>query len=112
MISLGSTFDVPIGGDIKQNIQLFPDVNVEFLINKTGTIRANIFYRQSPDLLISASQTGTLRNNQRTGANLSYHKEFDSLSDFLFGRKKGKLKKVQQDSIPTPVSDTTSITNY
>ncbi len=110
MISLGSTFDVPLESDIEQNIQLFPDVNVEFLINKTGTIRANIFYRQSPDLLTSGAQTGTLRN-QRAGANLSYHKEFDSLSDFLLGRKKGKLKKVEQEAIPAPVTDTTSINN-
>ncbi|MFN2458524.1 MAG: translocation/assembly module TamB domain-containing protein [Chitinophagaceae bacterium] len=109
MITLGSTFDVPLASDIQQNIQLFPDVNVEFLINKTGTIRANIFYRQSPDLLTSAAQTGTLRS-QRAGANVSYHKEFDSLSDYLFGRKKGKLKKRNTMPVtPQPINDSLKV---
>ncbi|MBD0332899.1 MAG: translocation/assembly module TamB domain-containing protein, partial [Chitinophagaceae bacterium] len=94
LITLGGTFDVPIGleANIQQNIQLYPDVTVEFLINKTGTVRATIFYRQTPDLLTGTPQTGTLRS-QRAGANIAYRKEISSLSETLFGRKKGKHKK-------------------
>ncbi len=93
IVTLGGSFDVPIGLDanIEQNIQLFPDVNVEFLINKTGTVRATVFYRQSPDLLTASSQTGSLRS-RRAGVNLAYRKEINSLSEPLFGRKKGKKK--------------------
>lgn len=91
LINLGGTFDVPLQSSIQQKIQLLPDVNVEFLINKSGSVRATFFYSHSPDPLISGAQTGTLR--KRAGAKVSYRKEFDSLSKFLFGRRKGKLKK-------------------
>ncbi|WP_345256164.1 translocation/assembly module TamB domain-containing protein [Flaviaesturariibacter amylovorans] len=87
-ITFGGTFDVPIPGnnDINQRINVYPDVSVDVLINKTGSIRATFFYTQSPDLLVSGANTNTIRN-QRAGAKLSYRKEFDSFGD-LFRRKK------------------------
>jgi hypothetical protein len=59
---------------------------VDLLINKTGSVRATFFYSQIPDLTLGAVRAGGL--NQRAGAKLSYRKEFTSLGDFLFGRKK------------------------
>jgi hypothetical protein len=87
-ITFGGTFDVPIPGsnDISQRVYLYPDVSVDVLINKTGSIRATFFYSQSPDLLVTSASTNPVRN-QRVGAKLSYRKEFDSLSD-LFRKKK------------------------
>lgn len=90
ILTFGSTFDVPLQSDIQQNVQFLPDVTAEWLINKSGTIRASFFYRENLDFL-TGTTTGGART-RRTGANIAYRKEFDSLSEFLFGRKKGKLK--------------------
>ncbi|MDQ3551141.1 MAG: hypothetical protein M3413_06410, partial [Bacteroidota bacterium] len=98
-ITFGGTFDVPIQSDIEQNIRLFPDVNVELLLNETGSLRATFFYSQASDLLFGATQTG--RRSQRAGAKLSYRKDFESLSE-LFGAKHGEKKT---DTIP-PATDT------
>jgi hypothetical protein len=89
-ITFGGTFDVPIPGnntDINQRIYLYPDVSVDVLINKTGSIRATFFYTQSPDLVVSGSSANTVRN-QRAGVKLSYRREFDKISDLFRKRKK------------------------
>ncbi|MDB5250939.1 MAG: hypothetical protein JWP27_108 [Flaviaesturariibacter sp.] len=84
-ITFGSTFDVPIQSDLQQTVQIFPDVSIDWLINKSGSIRATFFYSQTPDLLVS-SPTQTV-HNKRAGAKLSYRKEFNSLKD-IFRKKK------------------------
>jgi hypothetical protein len=84
-ITFGTTFDVPIQSDIQQTIQVFPDVSVDWLINKTGSIRATFFYSQTPDLLTGTQAT---TKNQRAGAKLSYRKEFNSIKDLFTSKKK------------------------
>ncbi|RYY98167.1 MAG: hypothetical protein EOO11_08850 [Chitinophagaceae bacterium] len=87
-ITFGGSFDVPIPGnnDVNQRVYLYPDVSIDVLINKTGSIRATFFYTQSPDLLVTSASTNSVRN-QRVGAKVSYRKEFDSFKD-LFRKKK------------------------
>ena len=96
-ITFGSTFDVPLQAGISQNIQFLPDVTAEWVINKSGSIRATFFYRQNLDFLTGATTGSTLRT-KRTGASIAYRKEFDSISRFLFGRKKGRLRQDNVDS--------------
>jgi hypothetical protein len=36
--------------------------------------------------------SSTTGSNERAGVKLSYRKEFNSIGEYLFGRKKGKLK--------------------
>jgi len=88
IISTGVGFDAPLSqgsqSNIQQNIQLLPDVTLEWLINPSGTIKATFFYRTNTDYLTSSSNASTAR---RTGASISYKKDFDKLSD-LFRRKK------------------------
>ncbi len=100
IVTFGSTFDVPLQSDIQQNIQFLPDVTVEWLINHSGSIRATFFYRQNLDFLTAggglgtggiSNSTGALRTT-RSGASISYQKEFQSFTKFLFGHRKGKLK--------------------
>jgi hypothetical protein len=107
LVTLGSTFDIPLQSNLQQNIQLFPDVTVEFLINKSGTIRATFFYRQTPEI------TGlpyTSNQTQRAGANLAYRRDFNSLSEFLLHRKKGTRKNQKQPAPATAPVDSTSTT--
>lgn len=100
ILTFGSTFDIPITSDIEQNIQFLPDVTAQWLINKSGSIRASFFYRQNLDFL-GATSNNTGQVTTRTGANISYRKEFDN-----FGKPRGKLKK---RSAAVPVSDSTKL---
>jgi hypothetical protein len=105
LVTLGSTFDIPLQSNIQQNIQLFPDVTVEFLINKSGTIRATFFYRQTPEIgAYTSNQT------QRAGTNLAYRRDFNSLSEFLLNRKKGTRKNQKKPAPATAPVDSTSTT--
>jgi len=104
-VTFGSTFDIPLQSSIQQNVQLFPDVTVEFLINKSGSIRATFFYRQTPELIAGSSQT------QRAGANLAYRKDFSSLSEFFLHRRKGTRKnKGQRRAAPTAIPVDSTLT--
>jgi hypothetical protein len=104
ILTFGSTFDVPLESDLQQNIEFLPDVTAEWLINKSGSIRATFFYRQNLDFFTAASQPpgstsgATGSRTKRTGAGIAYRKEFDSISGFLFGRKKIKRKTAPADS--------------
>ncbi|MCG2617318.1 translocation/assembly module TamB domain-containing protein [Terrimonas sp. NA20] len=97
IVTLGSNLDVPLQATIQQNVQFLPDVTAEWLINQSGTIRASFFYRQNLDYLTTSS-TGAART-KRSGANIAYRKEFDTLGDF-FGAKGKKRKKNEKDSLP------------
>lgn len=102
IVTLGSTLDVPLQSTIQQNVQFLPDVTAEWLINQSGTIRASFFYRQNLDYLTTSS-TGAART-KRTGANIAYRKEFDSLRDFFRGKKKrnNRTKLPDSPAQPTP----------
>ena len=107
LVTFGSTFDIPLQStSIQQNVQLFPDVTVEFLINKSGSIRATFFYRQSPELISLTTSNQT----QRAGANLAYRKDFNSLSEFFLKRKKGMRKTKGQPAAPAAPVDSAATT--
>lgn len=99
ILTLGGSFEVPLGENIQQTFQLLPDVQLEVLLNTTGSLRATIFYRRNVDLLY-----GTVGNNggspltQRYGASLSYNKEFDSFGEWLLGKRKDKQPSPPQNS--------------
>ena len=80
ILTFGGGIDAPLGqqGTVQQTVQLLPDLTAEWLINKTGTIRAIFFYRENTDYLNTTS-SGTLGRTKRSGASLSYRKEFNIL---------------------------------
>ena len=86
--------------DLEQNIRILPDVSVDILLNKSGSVRATFFYTRNTDLLIDPTQSG--KPGQRAGTKLSYRREFGSLSEMLFGRKKGQRKGAAKDSTSMP----------
>ncbi|MFL5773363.1 MAG: hypothetical protein ACJ75F_09410, partial [Flavisolibacter sp.] len=63
---------------------------LELKLNKSGSVRANFFYRQNIDY-ISGNVPGSIVP-RRYGASIGYGKEFNTL-DELFGKKKKKLPK-------------------
>jgi hypothetical protein len=86
VVTVGSTFDIPLQSNIEQTIQFLPDVTAQWLINKTGTISATFFYRQNLDFIGNTTAGGLVTT--RTGANLAYRREFENL-----GGSRSKKKK-------------------
>jgi hypothetical protein len=83
-----------ISGDFLSNF------TTEFLINKSGTIRATIFYRENVDFLTGTSTTGgNTGKTRKYGTSLAFRKDFDRISDIF--RKKTKLKVITQSSTTT-----------
>ena len=102
-ITAGGGFEAPLQQTgIQQSIQLLPDVTMEWVINKTGSIAASFFYRENADYLTTnSSGPGRAR---RYGSNLSYRKEFDNLKN-LFKRNTPKNKPPVEE--PKPADDKT-----
>jgi hypothetical protein len=84
-------------------VQFLPDVTAEWLINKSGTLRVSLFYRENLDYL--TSNTSGAARNRRSGSSLSYRKEVDSLGELFGGKKKKKTVS------PTPPVTDTITTN-
>ncbi len=109
ILTVGGSFDVPLETNIQQSFQLLPDVTLEVLLNTRGSLRATFFYRQDIDYLNGVSTSGSPQT-RRYGTSLSYNKEFDTFSEFLFGKKKKPLlQKAAGDSVkPAAVVDTSN----
>jgi hypothetical protein len=100
--TIGGTFDVPLQGNLQQTIKLLPDVTLEVVLNKTGSIKATFFYRENIDYLYGVS--GGL-STRRYGTSLSYGREFDNLGE-LFNKKKARKKR--PIPITPPITDSSS----
>ncbi|MFT3904145.1 MAG: translocation/assembly module TamB domain-containing protein [Niabella sp.] len=98
VISLGSSLDVPLQSSLQQNVQFLPDVTAEWLINTSGSIRLNFFYRENMDYLTTAS-SGAART-KRTGGGISFRREFNKISDLF----QNKRKEAQNEMRRMPVS--------
>lgn len=100
-ITLGGTFDVPLNADVQTSLRLFPDVSLELLLNKSGSIKAIFFYKQNVDFLTGRTPGSIVP--KRYGASISYGKEFDTLAElFRKGKKKNKnLPTINQSTDST-----------
>jgi hypothetical protein len=104
-ILLSSRLNIIIGGNLDYNNPytqldrkgLFtPDITIEWLLNKDGSLRVVGFNRTS----ILDPTTG---QRNRSGLQLSYRKDFNKLSDIFKSRKKlREEEKVQMTTIETP----------
>lgn len=97
ILTFGGGIDAPLGQSttsVQQNVQLLPDVTAEWLINQSGTIRAIFFYRENTDYLNTTS-SGTFGRTRRSGASLSYRREFNALNG---DEEKKKVKPVTPKS--------------
>jgi hypothetical protein len=107
-IFLSSRVNVLVAGNYEYNnpyVQqnrtgLFtPDISIEWLLNKDGSLRVVGFNRTSIDF------TSSQRN--RSGVQLAYRKEFNKLSDIFKSRKKIQQADSIQYKVVTP--DTTFV---
>lgn len=113
IFNVGGTFDVPIQNDFSQTVNLLPDVTIEVLLNKSGSLRATFFYRENLDFL-GGSTAASLRE-KRYGSSISFSRQFESLFGWLTGKKnRGRgILKAEANNPPadtSTVSDTTTVT--
>lgn len=101
IISLGSSMEVPLQESFQQTVQFLPDVTAEWLLNSSGTIRLNFFYRENVDFLNSSS-TGAAKL-QRSGLGISFKREFDRAGELFRNVRKRTLREIE---VPQPVIDT------
>ncbi|MBA2500413.1 MAG: translocation/assembly module TamB domain-containing protein [Chitinophagaceae bacterium] len=102
LLTFGSGFDVPLANSAQYNFQFLPDVTAEWLINKSGSVRATFFYRENLDYLTTSVSS---RTTKRAGVSIAYRKEFDSLDELLTKKKREAQAEIRNLPAP-PVSGT------
>ena len=86
VLTFEGTADVPFQSSTQLKTDLFKNITAEFLVNKSGTVRINLFYKENIDLLTNtASGSGRLR---RFGTSLAYRRDFNKFGDFFRRRPK------------------------
>jgi len=91
VLTFEGSYDVPFQSSTTQlKSDLLTNFTTEFLINKSGTIRATIFYKENVDILSGTTTAGN-NKSRKYGGSLAYRREFNRLSEF-FGRKKIKTQ--------------------
>jgi len=85
VLTFEGTADVPFQNSTQLKTDIFKNITAEFLVNKSGTVRVNLFYKENIDLLTNtASGSGRLR---RFGTSLAYRRDFNKLGDLFRKRK-------------------------
>ncbi len=100
-VLLGSRWRLLLGGNLEYNNPaasqlsrrglLTPDITIEWMLNKDGSIRVVGFNRTSVDY--------TIGQRNRSGVQLSYRKDLDRLSDIFRSRKKIEQKAAERRSL-------------
>jgi hypothetical protein len=70
-----------------KNLQFLPDITADWKIRQDGKLVLTFFYRDSYNYL-----TGTGARQNRSGASISYRRDFDRLGDLWRTDRKKKLK--------------------
>lgn len=87
IITFEGTADVPFQNTAQFKTDLLKNLTAEFLINKTGTVRATIFYKENIDLLTGNTSSGGAKS-RRFGSSLAFRKDVNHLSDLFKGKPK------------------------
>jgi hypothetical protein len=72
------------------NLPFLPDVTAEWKITPDGKLALTFFYRDSYNFLPSASSNQINAKQNRTGASISYRRDFENLSELMDNKKKKK----------------------
>ncbi len=85
VLTFEGTADVPIQSSAQYKADLLKNFIAEFLVNKSGTIRVNLFYKENIDLLTGASTNSS--KSRRFGTSIAYRREADKFWNLFFKRK-------------------------
>lgn len=86
VLTFEGNYDVPFTGSTQLQTDLLTNFTTEFLLNKSGTIRATIFYKENADLLTGQTTGSGTGKTRKYGTSLAYRREFSRFGD-LFKRK-------------------------
>jgi Family of unknown function (DUF490). len=98
VLTFEGTADVPIQNSAQFKTDLLKNLTAEFLVNKSGTIRVNLFYKENIDLLSGTSTSSS--KSRRFGTSLAYRREADRFWNLFF-------KKKPKPVVPTTTTTTT-----
>lgn len=90
IITFEGNLDVPLQASTattQLRSDFLKNVTTEWLINKSGTIRATFFYRENVDFLTGATTSGNSKS-RKYGASLAYRRDFNKFMDIFRKRKK------------------------
>ncbi|QEC43524.1 translocation/assembly module TamB domain-containing protein [Pseudobacter ginsenosidimutans] len=90
--TFGSALDFGLSTEQVQatkNLQFLPDITAEWKIRPDGKLVLTFFYRDSYNYLTG---TGVGARQNRSGASISYRRDFDNIGELLRGERKRKPK--------------------
>lgn len=90
--TFGSALDFGLSSEQVQatkNLQFLPDITAEWKIRPDGKLVLTFFYRDSYNYLTG---TGVGARQNRSGASISYRRDFDNIGELLRGERKKKPK--------------------
>ncbi len=100
---VGSALDFGLNNtsvaNTRNNLQFLPDVTAQYKLTSDGKIVFNLFYRENRSYLTAVAGG----KQSRSGAGISYRKEFETFSD-LFKRKKNRETKPPVGDSSKPVT--------
>jgi hypothetical protein len=88
VLTFEGNYDVPFASSAQNQISsdFLSNFTTEFLINKSGTIRATIFYKENVDFLTGTSTNAT--KSRKYGSSLTFRKDFNRIGDIFRKKKK------------------------
>lgn len=92
-IIVNSKIGVPVGGSNTQQNQVIGDIEVDFLLNESGTFQFQIFNRQNPIQVL-----GQINEGSTQGLGLNYSVDFDNFNELIQKIFKPKAAKAQPES--------------
>ena len=99
VISLGSSLEVPLQSALQQTQPLFlPDVTAEWLLNTSGSIRLNLFYRENLDYLTTSS-SGAAKTLKRTGGGISFKREFNTFRELFINTRRRSEREANRNAV-------------
>ena len=96
---VGSALDFGLNNtsaaNTRNNIQFLPDVTAQLKLTSDGKILFNLFYRENRSYLTSLAG-----KQSRSGASISYRKEFETIEELFKKKKPKELKKPAEGGEP------------
>src|SRR6185503_19842453 len=101
VLTFEGNYDVPFASSGQNQItsDFLSNFTTEFLINKIGTIRATIFFKENVDFLTGTNTNPT--KSRKYGSSLTFRKDFNRIGD-IFRKKK---KPVQTQTTESTTKD-------
>ncbi len=81
VLTYEGNFDLPVQSTTQIKTELLTNFSIEYLINKSGSIRATIFHKENADFLSTNTTSGN--KSKRFGGSLTFRREFNKLRDFF-----------------------------